>query len=432
MPSAAFATGFLNSVFDQRDEAIKRRDTNTRDVVNFLVSSGRVKDYNDLLPFMETLFDTGGGRGGRGGTGGGKGKGGQQDPHALLAHFLNPAFKMEQEKGQAGAPGAGTTLGGQQRPSFPSPDQRTGAPLYTEQDMQQRQDQEYQQKKAIDFDFWKKEEAQKTIDKIEEVQAKPVKETGALAERVKELVARGMPQDQAENAASQQLEQERIGKTRTGAIGERTKELIAQGISAERAPQVAALQLERERGTKQQQAAQRLNTYMGLSRQALLTNTERYNEMKQLWPHLLATRIAGETVAQMRPDVVRLALARGKAALEKPTAADRDGQKEASKIVEQATKLATTMAGKQSSILTSLGIDDDEATIRRGLIQELSGGADPDEVEALANTRLVSPTGGAGSQASLRVAARKYLNDNKKQADDATIDLFLKNNPTFK
>lgn len=441
MPSASFATGFLNSVFDARAEATARRDTNTRDVVNFLVSSGRVKDYNDLLPFMDTLFNQGGGgRGGKGGRGkpGGGGKGGQ-DPHAILAQFLNPAFKMEQEKGQAGAPGAGTTLGGQQRPRFPSPGERTGAPLFTEQEMQQRDEQEYQRKKEIDFNFWKKEEAQKTIDAIEKEKAKP--------SRLQQKFVRYQGKDISASfdpATGKYLDAsgvelvgavEKPAGAQTGALAERVKELRAQGISEERAPLVASMQLEKERGTKQQQATQRLNTYMSMSKQVLLTNTERYNEMKQLWPHLLATKIAGEEVAKLRPDAVRMTLKRGQAALDKPTAADRDGQKEASKIVEQATKLATTMAGKQSSILTALGIDDDKATIRRGLIQELSGGADPDAVEELANTRLVAPTPAGGARvgdAATRTKARQRLLSEGYEATDATIDTFLKNNPTFK
>jgi hypothetical protein len=129
MPNLAFAGGFLNSFIDTQLEERKRQETNTRDMINFMVSTGRVRDYNDLLPMLGSLFpglQQGQGKGKGGGGGSGKsGAQGQPDPNSMLAQWLNPAFKMDQEARQrkategqtAGQPvtsGAGQP--GQQRP----------------------------------------------------------------------------------------------------------------------------------------------------------------------------------------------------------------------------------------------------------------------------------------------------------------------------
>jgi hypothetical protein len=121
MPSAAFASGLLNTFLDKQTQERDRREANTRDTINFLISTGRVRDYNDLLPVVNTLFSAPP----PGVQGGGKGAKGQPDPHQVLAQFLNPAFQMQQEadaKANTGSPTTPMTdtrtVGGQGRPSF--------------------------------------------------------------------------------------------------------------------------------------------------------------------------------------------------------------------------------------------------------------------------------------------------------------------------
>lgn len=132
---------------------------------------------------------------------------------------------------------------------------------------------------------------------------------------------------------------------------------------------------------KQQNSGARLNAYLKMSSQSLLTNKEHYDEMQTLFPHVLAAKIAGEDIAALRPEVIRQQLAKGAKALDKP---DLTAAKEAEKIVATATRLAESQSIKESAMGRALGWNDDKATIRKNLIQQLSAGQDPAAVEALA------------------------------------------------
>ncbi len=126
MPNAAFASGLIGGFFDTIRAERDRRDKNTLDAARFLVDTGRVRDFNELLPMMDSLFQSplqslGAQKRGAGGAGG---KGGM-DPRQVLARFINPALEMGragptgqgQPPGQPQAPGA-QTIGGQAKPSF--------------------------------------------------------------------------------------------------------------------------------------------------------------------------------------------------------------------------------------------------------------------------------------------------------------------------
>lgn len=144
---------------------------------------------------------------------------------------------------------------------------------------------------------------------------------------------------------------------------------------------LGARTIEHETSVKQAQASQRLTATLQMSRAALASSGERLTEMQQLFPHVLAAKIAGEDIAALRPEVIRQQLAKGDKALAgKPS---ETAQKEALKVVQSATKLAKSQATKESAMGRALGWNDDEETIRKNLIRELSGGQDPDEVETL-------------------------------------------------
>lgn len=182
------------------------------------------------------------------------------------------------------------------------------------------------------------------------------------------------------------------GPKPTTPLDKRAQEVAAQlGVPLERARQVAAMQLDKERGEKTKQAASRLGAYLDLSRARLLTDDAKRSEMEQAFPYVLAAKQAG----------IDLSLARA-------AAGAGNGAADPVKIVEAATKTAASLAGKQSSILTGLGLEDDEATIRTNLIRELSGGSDPQTIEAAAKERTTGAATGTGP-APARAATPKVV-----------------------
>jgi hypothetical protein len=239
-------------------------------------------------------------------------------------------------------------------------------------------------------------------------------------------------------------EQPSNGPKQTGALAERVKQLVAQGIPPDRAPAVAAKQMETERGQLQRDRATRLDAYLQSSRAALLTSKERLAEMQESFPYLLATRMSGSDTANYRAAITEY-----KAATLGPGANAAKASAAASKIVQAATKQAAALAGKESTILKALGLEDDEKAIRRNLIQEMSGGEDPDVVEMQARL-AVSPAddkggssdnkggpkaGGGGGQSDTptktqdtprrRIAARQYLQQNRLPVNEANIKHYL-------
>lgn len=405
MPNAAFASGFINSFIDSQTQQRQRKEQNARDTINFLVSTGRLRNYDDLKPYLQTMFPQLGEK-----PKGAKGGQGQpQDPNQVLKQFVDPMFQLMQSNGGQGVGGGAQNGPGvvgamaQNRPA-PQPAAAPTSMFLSDEELQQRATAGEQTKSDITEGRETRLEGVRHGDAMElegaresaRLAAEQARRKGGVADKQATQDPDGAwtikvrDKDTGEVIYKQQANAPKVAKE-TGPLAERKKELIAMGVPEDRAESVAATQLAKERQTKQQQSGARLGAYLSMSRQALLTSTERYNEMKQNFPYTLAAKMSGAEVAGLRPEIVQQQLAKGRAALAKPTPADRDGQKEASKIVEAATKAAATMAGKQSKVLEGLGIDDDEATIRRNLIQEMSGGADPAAVEALAHTRLTAP-----------------------------------------
>jgi hypothetical protein len=442
MPSAAFAGSFLNSFIDEQLKERDRRDTNTRDVINFLVGSGRVRDYNDLLPMMGTLFPglaQKQGKGGGGKPGGGKGQQ-QQDPNSILAQWLNPAFKMATEGATAGQRATGS------------------GPLLSDAEVQQRADVGEQHKSDIQFGNFQREEKVRQAGAMELEGARAASSLAVENARVAGRAIKwtpgttpgsalprgafdiyGQPLDpskhyrQGEDGSGALQFAPAESPKDTGPLAERTRENVALGMTPDRAQQVAAIQIDQERRTKQTQAAGRYGASMAMSRQALLTNTERYTEMKETFPYSLAAKMSGAEAASFKPELIQRQLERGDVTLKtaeerlsqlqagradtealrkarlalaqaKVTAAKSasDAQKEASKIVEAATKQAHVLWGKQGSLVTILGVaPGSEDEIRRNLIQEMSGGLDAADVEELASSRIAAPAAPAATTPTL-------------------------------
>jgi hypothetical protein len=158
VPNAAFASGFLNGFIDTQTKERDRRDQNARDAINFMVSTGRIRNYDDLKPMLEQLFP---GLGGKAGKGGG-GKGGQQDPNAQLKQYIDPIFTLmhqnNQQQGGGGQPQAQPWNGGggQGAPQQPGDPQRTqgggqSSMFLSDEELQQRQASGEQQKADIQF-----------------------------------------------------------------------------------------------------------------------------------------------------------------------------------------------------------------------------------------------------------------------------------------
>lgn len=255
MPNAAFASGFLGSVFDTMQAERARRDQNAMFAAQYLLSTGRVKNYNDLTPLIGDLFESPLSMKGKGGKGGGKGGG----IHDILAKFINPA--LQGQGGAAGAQGA-KTLGGQAQPSFPSTGgnvegggQASGAGLFTEDEFQKRGEAADQRQLDRNFTDFERRERATTKGRIEVEQAKPHRtQQKWVTVNGKTVSANYDPVDHTyyDNDGNPiQGAVERPSPT-TGALAERTRQVQAQfpGVSPERAQAVAAKQLQDERVEK--------------------------------------------------------------------------------------------------------------------------------------------------------------------------------------
>jgi hypothetical protein len=147
VPNAAFASGLLNGYFDTVTQERKRRDDNNLAAAQFLMQTGRVKDFNEILPLIGDMLTPMGASSTTGKKRGGKD---QMQPQDLLAKFINPALAGQSGPGSQGTPGGpeATTVEGQAKPSFPAvggapgatgySDPGAGRLLYTEDEAQQR------------------------------------------------------------------------------------------------------------------------------------------------------------------------------------------------------------------------------------------------------------------------------------------------------
>lgn len=131
MPNAEFAANLIGGFYDTTLKERDRKDRNAIEAAKFLMSTGRVKDMNELMPLLSTLGD----------PTQGKFKGGKkaQDPQQILQAFVNPSLKMGAQ-----------TAGGQQQPSFQQPAGGSGAKLFTEDEAQQRKMAELEQTGKIE------------------------------------------------------------------------------------------------------------------------------------------------------------------------------------------------------------------------------------------------------------------------------------------
>lgn len=130
MGNLAFATGLMDGYFGHQNAERDRKEKNAQAAVNFLISSGRVRDYNDILPLIDQATGGAGGtgkpQGFKGGlTAGSKGKGGQ-DPHSILSQIMNPILLAS--RGTTGTDGSGgpsgstgSTVPGQDQPAPAQP-----------------------------------------------------------------------------------------------------------------------------------------------------------------------------------------------------------------------------------------------------------------------------------------------------------------------
>jgi hypothetical protein len=396
MPDATFAANLIGGYFETVQKERARKEGNALEAAKFLVSTGRVKDFNELVPFLGPMMDE------KGGKSAGAGKGKKTDHASILSQFVNPAMQAQQ-------PAAKVPIGSDQPATQPG---RTGGPLFTEDEMQSRAEAAAAREREAGFSDFERRQKLTVEGKIEEDRAKlhrGVADKQATQDQDGKWTIKVRDLD-----GSVLYSQPANAPKATGALAERVKELVAQGVSEDRASLVASMQLQKERQTKQQQSAERTTAMLNMSRQSLAINTERYNEMLQTFPYTLAAKMGGAEAAQLRPELLRLAI-QAKQSANPNDKALVDGQKEAAKIVEAASKQAKTLASKQSVILTGLGFDDDEATIRRNLIQEMSGGMDPDAVESMAKERVSgagtpkNPPTTPPSTAQDRVEARKFL-----------------------
>lgn len=122
MPSMAAATGLLGGYFGRLKEDRDHKEKLAMDAANFLLNTGAVKDYNDLLPFIGELGGPVLGKSGSKATGKG-GKGGGMDPHTLIGSLLNPIIKKhraELDASQSGSATAGSATPGTEESSAPS------------------------------------------------------------------------------------------------------------------------------------------------------------------------------------------------------------------------------------------------------------------------------------------------------------------------
>lgn len=427
--NVGLALGTMAGVFGQHFAQQKQQEHDDEQkriqLVSGLVSSGlkdgSISNPNEAFQFLLDQV-------------GGKGKGGQKGE--LPGPLKMMLGATQQAAGQAqGAPGSDQTLGGQQRPSFQPQAPQAAAPhfLTGQERDQQATDSDVNRAKRLSSEVTQPNErfmAGLRGDEKRKEEAAALEREKAKPQRTQMVAGTVSGADVPEgttDAYGQAVDPKKhyrqtvdgkfvptevAAKTDSSPLGRREQELVAQGIPAERARSVAALQLQKERGQKQQDASTRLGAYLATSRANLAMSGERYAEMKALFPLITAAKQAGLEVAELRPEVIRQQLEKGDQALAKGAVpkADVAAQKEAAKVVQQATRTAASMAGKQSSVLTALGINDDEATIRKHLIQELSGGQDPDAVEALARVATTAPTPAAARTPSSTPSTVKTKN----------------------
>lgn len=208
MPSIDFASGLLGSYFDTVAQERDRKDRNALAAADFLLKSGRLKDYNDLLPIIGELGEPGiSVKGKGGGKGSSSGKGGAISHHDVLGALINPILQAQQQSSGAataqgsgggdanagpwplaGTPGAAPQPTGATSPATagqpaPASAQASRGPLFTEDEMVARgntaRDREraanfttFQQQQTSNLDTYKQQQIAETQRQIAVEKAK--------------------------------------------------------------------------------------------------------------------------------------------------------------------------------------------------------------------------------------------------------------------
>lgn len=119
MPDINFATGLIDGFYGKAAEERDRREKNALEAAKFLMSSGRVRNFEDLAPLLDIASGGQGtpmgGKKPRGFKAGLKSAAGQGDPQSILAMFLDPILKK-----QGGGAGPGTAPGSSGQPPSPA------------------------------------------------------------------------------------------------------------------------------------------------------------------------------------------------------------------------------------------------------------------------------------------------------------------------
>lgn len=156
--------------------------------------------------------------------------------------------------------------------------------------------------------------------------------------------------------------------------GRRAQMLVdAAGKNSDGTPKLT-MERAREIGSRQilAETKQRLDQSAAMSLARLKLDTERYAEMVEQRPYTLAAKELGIELSTVR--------------------LDQAGQTDPVKVLTVATKTAQAMVAKRglfAKTMTAMGLNpqDDETTIRNGLISEMTGGVDPVEIEAAAKSK---------------------------------------------
>lgn len=157
MPSLDFASGIIGGYFDQIQRERARKEANSLQAAQFLLNTGRVRDFNDLLPFLGPLMESSpfGAIRKKGGQGGGQGKGqGKSDPASILSAFVNPMVRLHaqgQSQGQPVAPPAGPGAAPGLLPS-PGAAPPPASPLLSDAEILERQMVERRMQGVVDIE----------------------------------------------------------------------------------------------------------------------------------------------------------------------------------------------------------------------------------------------------------------------------------------
>jgi hypothetical protein len=524
MPNLDFAGGLLNSYFDTINQERTRQDQNKLAAANFLLQSGRLKDYNDLLPIIGDL--------GEPGISVKKGAGGKSkgaiSHHDVLGALINPILQGQTggaaapTSGVAGAmaPPAATTSGQTNPPGAPmasavpaSPAAAAPAsrgPLFTEDEMLARHNAALDRERAANLDVFKQQQQAETQRQVAVEHARYRNIPWAPGN----VAGKDIPADTTQDTLGNPIDRA-SGNYRTRVLpnGDREYMPVTAAPKVATPPTVGSfgdyvLSKQKESGTKldSKGVLAALTEYQRAK--GVMTPGERQAMAKDLAtfraglgtpeaediPVLAQTATIGTKVtpyfdistAKDKPLAQKRAIQQGIIPVDKAQAAQLGAASAASanlhgfldqiksklpadaqsrplaslenvylgQLFQSDTDLASAVAWDTTVVPLLRGLSDtgrlsnvhmQMALAARPKITDTVGAATKkvdilDSVLANAANQVLTrgvhnATGGPGAAggpaAALRVRARQFLLSQHKQADDATITTFLKNNPQF-